>query len=694
MTLVFMSQGLAQVDSLIALLEDPLADTTRIDVLGQLSTSLFGTDTDQSLVYGLEAKTIAEQIGDQERLALMLKNVGIAHYYKGDFVDVLEYWSASLAAYKQTDNPEGIANILSNIGAVYNTTGDHPKALEYFLEALKMAEKANDQKRKGTVLQNIGAAYSNKSEIELAKDYYGQALEIFKEIKYDRGIGMVQMNLTEAFTSANQLDEALKSAEEARNIFAEDNDPNLAEALTILSKIHLDLGAFSEAEKWANQSYNLALRTDNNPALQKSATVLGQINNKKGQYRSAIRFLKQSVELGHELEFNIELQGAYEGLIEAYRKSGDLGLALIAQDSMASVIKEVYNIEKDQSFSNLQLKFDLEKRDAALEQLKTKNELREIQIERAKTSRNLVISMISFCLIGAFGFFMYLQNKKLDKKVTERTSDLTRSLADLKATQTRLIHSEKMASLGELTAGIAHEIQNPLNFVNNFSEVSGELLGEMKEELDNGDKEEALAIADDVIQNLEKITHHGKRADSIVKGMLQHSRTNIGKKEATDINVLCDEFLRLAYHGLRAKDKGFNAYMTTDFDADLGKVEIRPQEMGRVILNLVTNAFYAVSERKTSLTQEESDGYDPKVTISTHKEGDMISIKISDNGNGIPEEIKSKIFQPFFTTKPTGEGTGLGLSMSYDIVKSHGGELKMESVVGKGSEFVIQIPLQ
>jgi signal transduction histidine kinase len=240
-----------------------------------------------------------------------------------------------------------------------------------------------------------------------------------------------------------------------------------------------------------------------------------------------------------------------------------------------------------------------------------------------------------------------------------------------------------------LTAGIAHEIQNPLNFVNNFSDVSNELLEEMKNELEKGNKEVAIAIVEDVKQNLEKILHHGKRADAIVKGMLQHSRTSSGQKELTDINLLTDEYLRLAFHGLRAKDKTFNAKFETHFDNNIGKVNVIPQDIGRVILNLINNAFYTVSEKK----KENDNGYEPTVTVTTLKENGRIEIKVKDNGNGIPQKVLDKIFQPFFTTKPTGQGTGLGLSLAYDIItKGHNGELKVETKEGEGSEFVIELP--
>jgi signal transduction histidine kinase/ligand-binding sensor domain-containing protein len=281
------------------------------------------------------------------------------------------------------------------------------------------------------------------------------------------------------------------------------------------------------------------------------------------------------------------------------------------------------------------------------------------------------------------------ENLRLEQSVTERTAQLKKSLEDLTSTQAQLIQSEKMASLGELTAGIAHEIQNPLNFVNNFSDVNKELLAELNEEIDKGNYDDAKTIAKDVIDNEEKINHHGKRAEAIVNGMLQHSRSSSGQKESTDINELCDEYLRLAYHGLRAKDKSFNAELKTEFDESIGKINIVPQDIGRVVLNLINNAFYAVDERKKQI----GDGYEPIVSVSTQKINGKVEIKVADNGNGIPQKILDKIFQPFFTTKPTGQGTGLGLSLAYDIVKAHGGEMKVETKEGEGSTFIIHLSI-
>jgi two-component system, NtrC family, sensor kinase len=302
---------------------------------------------------------------------------------------------------------------------------------------------------------------------------------------------------------------------------------------------------------------------------------------------------------------------------------------------------------------------------------------------------NLVYVSIPLGMSLFMAYRFYHLFAGLEHKVTERTLDLKKSLDNLRATQSQLIHAEKMASLGELTAGIAHEIQNPLNFVNNFAEVSGEMIDELDEELAKGNGQLAKEIIKDIKQNLEKINHHGKRTDAIVKGMLQHSRSSSGQKEPTDINALADEYLRLSYHGLRAKDKSFNADFKTDFDPSLPKVNIIPQDIGRVLLNLINNAFYTVNEKR----KQGVIGYKPIVSVATLMKDGHILIFVKDNGNGIPEEIKNKIFQPFFTTKPTGEGTGLGLSLSYDIVKAHGGNLRVESQSGEGTTFAITLPI-
>jgi signal transduction histidine kinase len=365
-------------------------------------------------------------------------------------------------------------------------------------------------------------------------------------------------------------------------------------------------------------------------------------------------------------------------LAEAYEAT-DLNLSHQYLKKVIAVNNKLYGAEKTQALQKTLSDEQQRQREAEAERIAEQNRLKQYGF----------LSGLAILLIIAFMLYRNNKQKYKANKVLETT------LTELKSTQAQLIQSEKMASLGELTAGIAHEIQNPLNFVNNFSEVSNELIDEMKDEFKKGDIDEGFAIADDIKQNLEKINHHGKRADAIVKGMLQHSQARTGQKEPTDINKLADEYLRLAYHGLLAKDKTFNAILKTDFEESIGNINIIPQDIGRVLLNLYNNAFYAVAEKK----KQQPDGYQPTVSVSTSRslsfgEGrGEVTIIVKDNGNGIPQKILDKIFQPFFTTKPTGQGTGLGLSLSYDIIKAHGGEIKVESKNGEGAEFIIYLPI-
>ncbi|MBL7860886.1 MAG: hypothetical protein JNJ65_06960, partial [Cyclobacteriaceae bacterium] len=373
---------------------------------------------------------------------------------------------------------------------------------------------------------------------------------------------------------------------------------------------------------------------------------------------------------------------AYENVYRAYLLNGNTDSAFVYQ-GRALVTKDSLHKAKMNSLAEFQnLSFG--------EQMRLQELQRENDAYQSKMVNYAMLTGLCFSILITVVLYRNNNEKKKTNKVLEET------LSHLKSTQSQLIQSEKMASLGELTAGIAHEIQNPLNFVNNFSEVNTELIAELKAESvkPKADWDESLLreTLDNLKDNEQKIVYHGKRAADIVKGMLQHSRTNSGQKELTDINDLADEYLRLAYHGLRAKDKSFNAKFETHLDPTLPKVNVVTQDIGRVLLNLINNAFYAVSEKLKVESKKTGAGYDPKVTVSTQNLGNKIEINVKDNGNGIPDSIKEKIFQPFFTTKPTGQGTGLGLSLSYDIIKTHGGELKVETKEGKGAELIISLP--
>jgi len=380
----------------------------------------------------------------------------------------------------------------------------------------------------------------------------------------------------------------------------------------------------------------------------------------------------------HDLSKLDSMRGNYKGAYENYK------LYTLYRDSLQK--KETEKRELQQEFEKKQAiaKVEQEKKDANAKRVKNLQYF---------TIAGLLVLLLVIILIALIQWKNNKQRKKTNTLLQSEKEKAESALTELKTTQTQLIQSEKMASLGELTAGIAHEIQNPLNFVNNFSDVNKELIEELMEERHKEQSTRDQKIEHEILRNLkeneEKINHHGRRADAIVKGMLQHSRSSSGQKELTDINALTDEYLRLAYHGLRAKDKSFNAKFITDFDNNVDKINIMPQEIGRVILNLINNAFYAVSEKQKQL----NGGFEPTVSVGTKKIAGKVMITVADNGGGIPQKVLDKIFQPFFTTKPTGQGTGLGLSLSYDIIKAHGGEIRVETKEGEGSEFVIQLPI-
>jgi signal transduction histidine kinase len=532
-------------------------------------------------------------------------------------------------------------------------------------------------------LQNLGYIYGFDDKSQESGKYYRKALQYAYQEKFADGIARASSAIGSAYLKNEMLDSALVYIRKAKQ-YAE-----IANWRIYIGIYLADMGEIFFKKQQYDSAKLYFLLAENESKIQGNLAALSWAYNKRatlfernGVADSMLFYAKAAFHVAQELKSPRAINISAEQLSSAWQQLGieDSALKYLSiskrlGDSLFTT--EIKNISQFQS-----LGFE--------EQLRLE---KESQLAFAYKNKVITVALLSgLFLLSLLTFFFFKRNRlkqKINQVLQEQKDKVESTLHELKSTQSQLIQSEKMASLGELTAGIAHEIQNPLNFVNNFSEVNKELLVELKGEIKKGNLDEVSAIADDVISNEEKINHHGKRADAIVKGMLQHSQSGSGVKEPTDINNLSDEYLRLAYHGLKAKDKSFNANMKTDFDPNVGAVGIVPQDIGRVLLNLINNAFYAVNEKKKEL----SPGYEPTVWLQTQRAGDKVEISIRDNGNGISEKIKVKIFQPFFTTKPTGQGTGLGLSLSYDIVKSHGGELKVESIEGEGSEFVIKLPV-
>jgi signal transduction histidine kinase len=441
----------------------------------------------------------------------------------------------------------------------------------------------------------------------------------------------------------------------------------------------MQLGAFAEADsllqysREMNKKYSMSSGIYSN--IIQPDYFLALMRIRQNRYEEASELLLQDIDRVITNRPNILRD--YKLLADIYQKTGNINKANYAYQSYINLQDSILADQGKFRTLSFETEQQINAKELSISKLETDNKISAL-------SRNFTIGIALLLLVLAGSIYYRFTAKKKAHMVLEKT------LADLKSTQAQLIQSEKMASLGELTAGVAHEIQNPLNFVNNFAEVNTELNAEVRETLrqkgGHGDAEELLLMLAD---NNDKILHHGKRADAIVKGMLQHTRTSSGVKDATDINALCDEYLRLAYYGMSAKNDSFKASFTKDFDSTIGKINVMPQDIGRVLLNLFNNAFYAVSEKSKTAGPD----YQPTVKVATRKTNNGIEITVADNGNGIPQSIKDKIFQPFFTTKPTGEGTGLGLSLSYDIIKAHGGEFLVESKEVEGSLFKISIPI-
>jgi two-component system NtrC family sensor kinase len=475
------------------------------------------------------------------------------------------------------------------------------------------------------------------------------------------------MQLCYVFESMNRID----SARYYGTILLNNIKKYAIQSPELTSDSYTALGNIALRQKEYKQAIQYYTLAGNNPV------GLAKVYQGLQLTDSAIHYAKIGLAKGQVQKNPGQVQEASKILAAAYKESNPAN---------ANQYLDIYINSRDSLFSSDKIK--------QLELIKLTEQKNMFELEKRESSlRNLVtfIVLSAVLLIVIVISLLLWRNNRFKQKANIQ---LENAYADLKATQQQLIQSEKMASLGEVTAGIAHEIQNPLNFVNNFSELNSELITEMKDELAKGNFDEVRKIAGDIDENEKKILFHGKRADGIVKSMLEHSRSGNGQKEPSDINALVDEYLRLAYHGLRAKDKSFNAALKTDFDKSISRINIIPQDMGRVILNLITNAFYAVDEKK----KQGVVGFVPEVTVTTHRmlspAGEArILISVKDNGNGIPQHVIDKIFQPFFTTKPTGQGTGLGLSLSYDIVKAHGGELRVETKEAEGSEFIIVLPI-
>ena len=614
---------------------------------------------------------------------------GNTYQTKGDFGKALKYYEKSYRLAQKIGYKKTLPGLLGNIALVYLNQGNYPVALERFFESLKEAESIGDKQVILSSHNNIGTIYFYQGKMNDAEIAYQKTLKIALEIKDTSSIALAYNNMGEVNLEQNNPSKALQNLSVAYELANLKNYSGILLAITnTLGDTYFRLDSTQKAYDFFQNALLLSEQRDNARATCKALIGLAKVHQRKGLKNEALNDAMRALQKAREMGQAQLLRDAYEIVADIYEDLGDGSSAFqyyrnfkIYDDSLQSLETEriVANYKAENEFSKKELEFE-------------RNALKQRWLMYAALAAMVTLVVIVW-IVNRNRKWLRLTYKELQQKnvtIEGQKLQAEQTLSMLKATQSQLILSEKMASLGELTAGIAHEIQNPLNFVNNFSEVNRELISELVDEVEKGNIEEVKLLATDIKENSEKINHHGKRADAIVKGMLQHSRsTNNATKEPTDINALANEYLRLAYHGLRAKDKTFNATMKTDFDESIGNINIIPQDIGRVILNLITNAFCAVDEKK----KQTGNDYEPTISVSTKKRNNEVVITVSDNGTGIPDAIREKIFQPFFTTKPTGSGTGLGLSLAYDIIKAQGGEVKAEKNATGGASFIIYLPV-
>ena len=625
-------------------------DSGRAEILVQLAWYYNTTNPDSTIYFGQQAVDLAGKIKEPLIAVSIMGFIANAYHNLGDLPKALETAMQSITEYdalpiNHEDQIGLIAPSYSTLGDLYTDIGNYRQAIAYYNRMSFGRQQQKDPAGRGIKLFEIANVYEKMNKLDSA---------------------------------LMELNESYKSFSEAKPGGSYDIYPRIYPVApnwyNVRANVYFKQGKTDSALHDLFTSLNMTLKNDESYYVANSYNDIANLYSKLGITDSVIYYAKKGLETANRISYAGGILAASEMLSRQYDGK---------DDAEALRYLKLANLMRNQLYGVGDIQ--------AMKDLVAQNEKKQEELMIAKTAyqnrlrTNILLAGIFILLLIAF--FLY-RNSRLKQRAKQ---NIENAYNQLKSTQSQLIQSEKMASLGELTAGIAHEIQNPLNFVNNFSDVNKELLIEMKDEMNKGNIDDAKTIADDVIANEEKISHHGKRADVIVKGMLQHSQKSTGQKEPTDINALCDEYLRLAYHGLRAKDKSFNANFEADFDASIPEINIVPQDIGRVILNLINNAFYAVNEKKSHELSAMS--YEPLVKVTTRKLNGKIEIKVTDNGNGIPVSIKEKIFQPFFTTKPTGSGTGLGLSLSYDVVRAHGGEIKVETKEGEGTEFIIQLPV-
>jgi two-component system, NtrC family, sensor kinase len=623
---------------------------------------------------------------DSFDLADVYGNFGMMYGMQSKYDSAIYFYQKSIGIRERAGNTKSLAPNYSNIAISYQQQSNFPQALFYQQKALKIAEGNKDEVNQAYTNMNMANTYDSMGDSLRAEQTYLKAIRLAKKTELINVELYAYSNLASMYVKQNKWQQVYEFAMKAAALGGSMGDKGIeAASMSKAATALAHMGKSAEAEALANKAIEIADSSSQPLNIYQAFSAMGSILRLKGSYAAAIPYFEKAVLLmrGSDM-FTVDNGTVYSELSECYEKTANYRKALENYKIATQINDSTRSKNNIQKATELTMNYEFEKK----QQVQQAQQKAKDDVARARQLA-LIMGLVLTLVLAAVAFIGFKNKQKANALLKNQKGEIENTLNLLKSTQSQLIQSEKMASLGELTAGIAHEIQNPLNFINNFSEINTELIEELQNELKAGNKEEAVSIAGNIKENEGKINHHGKRADAIVKGMLQHSQMSTGLKEPVNINALADEYLRLAYHGLRAKDKSFNVTMQTEFDEGLKKIKIVRQDIGRVFLNLFNNAFYSVNEKRKRL----GEMYNPVVFVSTKRMAAGVEVTIKDNGGGIPEKVFNKIFQPFFTTKPTGQGTGLGLSLSYDIItKEHAGSIRAETAEEEGAAFVIQLP--
>ena len=664
-------------------------DTSYLNTANELGYYLAESNPDSAFLFLDKQLIRCRNAKFRKGEAEALKIYGNAFQAKGDFKGSLDYYNRALTIAKTANEEQIIPGILNNIGLVHFNLGNYSEALNTYFVAIKGAEKVNNNFVKAAVLNNIAYVYLELENLDDADANYLKVLEIDSASGDVRRMAQSLTNIGDVRLKQNRPLDALISLRKAYDLALGLESPDLIEMSSrTLANIYVALDSLDSAESFFRESISLSKQNNYGVPLVKSMIGLSELLYVKGIYKEALGYAVEAKELAEKMDQTILMRNAHDVLAKIYEAEGNTPAALKSYKLFKQYNDSINDLRSKKVAATLEAEYEFSKKTLEFE-------------KENQWQRWIIFSAFAGLLSFLIIIFITARNKnKLNKayhKLQEKTIEieskndaLEQTLEQLKSAQLQLIHSEKMASLGELSAGIAHEILNPLNFIINFSELNSDLMDEIQPEIETGNRSEIEYILQCMRENEKKINLHGKRADAIVKGMMAHSRASTGKRKLTNLNELVQEYLRLSYQGLKTKKIGFESDYCFSPAPDLPQIEMLPQEIGRALFNIIQNAFYAVFERKNA----SDESYKPLVEVIVKGDESKATISIRDNGTGIPADILQKIFLPFFTTKPTGQGTGLGLSLSYDIVKAHGGEIDVHSEEHKGSRFTIILPIK